>query len=62
MENFRTLCHCGAELTTKIRYNNRYFGNPKLFCVNCHEIIEETFDSKIKENAKLYFNNELNKK
>lgn len=62
IDEFRPICHCGAELTIKNRHNNRYFGEPKLFCVNCDEIIEADFDYEIKEDAKLYFNNELNEK
>ena len=62
IERFRPICNCGAELTSKDRYKNRYFPDPKLFCVNCDEIIEEKFDYEIKEDAKLYFSNELNKK
>lgn len=62
MENFRPICHCGAELTTKRQHNHISYGKEKLFCVNCDEIIEADFDYEIKEDAKLYFSNELNKK
>ena len=33
MDNFRPICHCGAEITTKRQHNHISYGKEKLFCV-----------------------------
>lgn len=62
IENFRPVCKCGAELTKKDRYQNAYYPQEKLFCVNCEKIIESDYDYEVYEDALLYFNNLLSRK
>lgn len=62
LKNVHPICSCGAQLTTKNKYKNRYYSSPKLYCVNCDKIIEEDFDNTILEDAILYFTNKYNNK
>ena len=56
------ICKCGAFLTTKNNIGNTYYGEGKLYCVNCEKPVTESYDSEIKEDAHLFFINKLNKK
>lgn len=62
ISHFRPVCDCGAELTLKNSFRDRYFHKSKLFCVNCQRIIESDYDDEIYDDALLYFKNKINKK
>lgn len=60
--DFRPICDCGAELTTKNKHGDNYYFTDKLFCVNCDKIIPHDFNIYILKDAKLFFENVLRKK